>query len=309
MSFVDDGLFSDLFSDIFGGDAGAISQAGQILTRGLLMGPGTKLQIDDDGMPDGFGSLAPRATVTPRPKQHGSRPVRQYQPDRPLRWTLLVLGDTPEEAMGLIAEVGAAWAPITDGSLVDLTIKLADRTYLLHGQPSRTQVDLSRLASNSMPTIACEWLALDPRFYDADTILGDVVALGVSTDGLEYPYEYPYGYGNSFGAIATAHAGNIDVPWTATLEGAGAGLTNPAISLGSTGETLQFVMTLAAGQRLELNSRERTVLLEGIADRSNTLNRPTAATWFDIPAAADQVTFTGGGEGKFTLAYRSGWNL
>lgn len=305
----DTGTFSDIFSDIFGGDAGVIGLAGQILTRGLLMGPGTKLQIDDAGMPDGLGSLPPRASVTSRPRQHGSRPVKQYQPERLLRWTLLVLADTPEEAMGLLATVGEAWAPLTDGSMVELQIRLAeDRTYLLIGQPSRTQVDLSELGQ-STPSIACEWVALDPRFYDADILFDVTTALGLSTDGLEFPHDFPFGFGDAFGAIGTAHAGNVPVPWEATITGGAGGLVNPAVALGSTGDTLQFIISLNPGQTLILDSRERTVLLEGIADRSNTLNRPTAASWFDIPAGADEVTFTGTGAGTLELQYRSGWNL
>lgn len=305
----DTGTFSDIFSDIFGGDAGVIGRAGQILIRGLLMGPGTNLQIDASGMPDGLGSLAPRAAVTSRPKQHGSRPVKQYQPERVMRWTVLVLADSPEEAMGLISTVNAAWAPLTDGSMTELQIRLAeDRTYLLVGQPTRTQVDLSELGQ-STPTIACEFIALDPRFYDADVLLDQTTELGLSTDGLEFPHDFPLGFGDAFGAINVAQIGNVPVPWKATITGGVGGLVNPSLALGSTGDTIQFIISLNADQKLILDSRERTVLLEGIADRSNTINRPTAASWFDIPAAPDEVTFAGTGAGTLELQYRSGWNL
>lgn len=304
------GVFDDRFTDIFGGGSGTIARAGQILTRGVLMGPGTKLQMDDSGI-DGLGSLGPRAAPTSRPKQHGSRPVRQYQPEKVLRWTLLVLGDTAAEAMQLISQVDGAWAPLEDGSLVDLQLRLSDdRTFLFHGQPSRTQIDLSGMSVvPPTPTIACEWTALDPRAYDAETILGARTILGLSTDGLEFPHEFPHGFGDAFGAIDTGHDGNVPVPWTGTITGTGAGIVNPSIRLGSTGETLQFIISLAAGQELVLDSREKTVLLDGIADRSNTINRPTASAWFDIPATPDEVTFTGSGEGAFAIAYRSGWNL
>lgn len=301
-------IFTDVFTDIFGGTTVVAEQAGQILTRGLLMGPGTKFLVSFDAPHDGLGSLAPRASVTPRPRQHGSRPIKQYQPERLLRWTMHALGDSPEDTMALIEQVGAAWAPLEDGSQVTMSIRYAnDRAYLYLGQPSRTAVDMT-LVPQSYASIACEWLALDPRAYDSNAISAET-ALSVSASGQQFPFGFPMGFGSAFGRVATSNAGNIGVPWVAVISGGVSGLVNPSLGLGSSGETLQFIITLAAGQQLFIDSREKSVLLNNQADRSTVINRPSAATWFDIPPGSDLVTFGGSGDGTLDLTYRSGWNL
>jgi hypothetical protein len=279
----------------------------QATTQGLLMGAGTKLEFDSPI--EGFGILPARGNNPPRPRRHGTRPIRQFSPDRPLRWRIRVLGDDVDDALDLIADIGAAWAPLDAAVNVALGIRIhGDRDWVLFGQPGRTAPDLTRLPQAS-PIVAVEWVATDPRIY-TDAVTEQSTSLGASSGGLGLPHGFPHGFGTAVsGQINTAHEGTVPTTWEATITAGAGGLDSPSLLLGSTGQQLEFIIHLDEGQTLELDQREETVLLNGTADRSNTINRPTADDFFEIPPAADVVAFGGSGNGTLTLRYRPAWQF
>lgn len=284
-----------------------ITRAIQFETRGLLMGDGTQLELSDEGMPDGFGVPSSRAARVPRPRQHGTRAVRQYLDERVLTWTMHLAGDDVDDALALLQQVGGAWAPLTAGADVELAMRFGTDTYLAIGQPGRMATVLLDIDS-AIPDVTVEWFATDPRLFAAGAELGGLAALLVTTGGLGFPHGFPHGFGAAYGRIDTAHPGNVPTPWKATIfPGTSTPYTNPTLTLISTGERLEIDLDLAPGDTLELDSRERTVLLNGTADRSYAINRPNGDQWFEIPPTADTVVLGGSGDGGVLLSYRAAY--
>lgn len=279
----------------------------QFETRGLLIGDGTQLEFSDEGMPAGFGVPASRAARVPRPRQHGTRPVRQYLDEMILTWTMHVAGDNVDDALALLQQIGAAWAPLTDGGNVELAMRFGTDTYLAIGQPGRTSTDITAIDS-AIPDVTVEWCATDPRLFSAGADVIWPAALLVTSGGLSFPHGFPHGFGAAYGRVDTAHAGNVPTPWKATIvPGASTAYTDPSLTLLSTGERLEIDLVLDPGDTLELDSRERTVLLNGVADRSYAISRPNGDHWFEIPPADDTVVLGGSGDGGVLFSYRAAY--
>lgn len=114
---------------------------------------------------------------------------------------------------------------------------------------------------------------VDPRRY---SLTERTATLGVPTSdgGLEYPLDYDPGldYGTSSGgAVTVNNAGNTDAPVHAVLQGP---LTNPRIQIA--GKTFQLDIVLTADDTLTIDGRDKSVLLNDTADRSQYLTDNSA---------------------------------
>lgn len=142
--------------------------------------------------------------------------------------------------------------------------------------------------------------ATDPRTYGNVEESG-TTGVAEASGGLGFPHGFPHGFGSATpGTIAVTNNGHAAAPWTATLTGP---LTSPSISLvGTDGELELAGFVLADGQTLELDSRRRTVVLEGTASRSGSL---TTRKWFDLPVGSSAVQLAAGaGTGTLELRWR-----
>lgn len=145
--------------------------------------------------------------------------------------------------------------------------------------------------------------ATDPRVY-GNTLRSGSTGVGAVSGGLELPHGFPHGFGLAeAGTITTSNGGTFPAPWAATLNGP---LTSPRITLvGTDGELRLDGFVLADGDTLELDSRRRTVMLNGTASRAGSL---TTRAWFDLPVGSGAVQLTAGaGTGTLDLEWRDAW--
>jgi len=104
------------------------------------------------------------------------------------------------------------------------------------------------------------------------------------------------------GTVAT-NAGNRPTPVEFVITGP---IENPIITNSTNGHTLSFTITLAASETLVVNTRDRTVLLNGSSNRRNTLTNPD---WFFLDPGVNQIFFGGqnGTSATLGISFRSAW--
>lgn len=112
----------------------------------------------------------------------------------------------------------------------------------------------------------------DPRNYAQalDSSVG--AALGDVGGGFGFLHGFPFGFtpGGS-GSVVVPNDGTIETPAVFTIRGA---ISNPSIQQQSTGKVIALSGDLGAGSTLviDCHEQERTVLLDGTADRGNLID-------------------------------------
>lgn len=111
----------------------------------------------------------------------------------------------------------------------------------------------------------------------------------------------------SGGALLCNNQGNYPTWPTFTLTGP---LTNPRVTLQSTGEFFALNTTLSASDSIVIDMKAGTVYLNGTTTRYNTM--VTGSSWFTLPVGASsvQVSSTSASyeDGLFAVDYRSAWS-
>lgn len=125
-------------------------------------------------------------------------------------------------------------------------------------------------------------VAGDPRIY-SNTASSGTVAVGANAN--------------------FTNAGIFPAPTTMVLAGP---LTNPTITNTTTGDTIGFVITLAAGQSLTVSSIDQTVY-NGSTSQYSTVSG-TNKTFIELAAGVNNISLAASaGTGNLTVNYRSTW--
>lgn len=151
--------------------------------------------------------------------------------------------------------------------------------------------------------LTVQWVATDPRIYGTTERFVST-GPGETIGGLEFPHGFPHGFGETTsGTVALVNEGSSGAPWTATITGP---VSSPRIRLLDMDGELAFDgFELEAGDTLTLDSLDRTVLLNGTANRYGAL---TVRDWFDIPAGDSSLAFiASSGSGSLSLAWHDTW--
>lgn len=162
----------------------------------------------------------------------------------------------------------------------------AEVQFMARPRRRNINVDLSYLYRNTAVPISFK--ATYP-YAVSTTLINTGLILTEEAGGRTYPRTYNLTYPTtSSGSSATiTNAGNNDAEVVLTFTGP---LTKPKATLTDTGEYLEFDLSLVAGQQLIVDTRSRTVLLEGTANRSGTIT--SGSTWWSLPPGTSSVAFT-----------------
>lgn len=150
-----------------------------------------------------------------------------------------------------------------------------------------------------------EWFATDPRVYSETLTTATASQATVAGTGVTFPVTFPLTFGGSVsgGQLIATNVGEFGAPWSATITGP---VDNPTVENITTGETLAFVGTLAAGETLVLDSLARSVLLNGTASRYSWL--VIGSQWFTVEPGANTIRLAGSsGTGSISFSFRSAW--
>jgi hypothetical protein len=132
------------------------------------------------------------------------------------------------------------------------------------------------------------------------------IALGaLITSGFDFPFGFPFGFGGVSSvtdAVLIIGGGNRPTPPTFIINGP---VVNPQIVSDTAGKTLQFKITIDVGQTLVIDTYYKTVKLNGVTNRRNTLVAPN---WFYLEKGENSLRFRAeSGSGNLQVQFRSAW--
>jgi len=146
--------------------------------------------------------------------------------------------------------------------------------------------------------------AEDPRIYTSTLITLPVPVGGVATSGFGFDLGFSFGFGTitgSLGANAVV-SGNRPTPPLFKIYGP---VVNPRIYNDTTGDVLQFSITLNTGETLWVDKKYRTVKLDNTTNRRSTLINPT---WYDLQKGTNFLRYLPeSGGSTIDVLYRDAW--
>jgi hypothetical protein len=277
----------------------------QVEVRGYLMGPGTPWRV---GLLDRWSSRSVRSEDTPRGASGGSVLGRDLvNPETRILRPNTGKGSgntTAAELVALRDNLRAAWA--TEAVDVAVAYQLGGQKRLRFGRTRDIDLDESNLTVGYLAAIC--------GFVDADGIEYSAVEHSISTlpeqpgAGFTPPFVPPIVLpAGTVGTVDVVNAGKVPAPWRARITGPTSGGAPPVIDHLGTGERLAFTanggLVIPTSQWADLDSRDRSVLLGGTADRRLNLNN--FSTWFSLAPGVNPIRFTG--SGTLELFWRDTW--
>lgn len=241
----------------------------------------------------GFGSYrAPRTDVVGR---HGNTPNGgDFGGAGLLSWPVEHSSGNAAEAEAAGFRLRAAFAPQTDGELVEMSVVLFSGTYIVRGRPLRPEVVTTEFGTGSG---LVQFETCDPLLY-ASTTNSVTVSVAASSGGMVTPMATPMvttGSGSS-GDASVMNDGTAPAPWEAVLFGP---LTSPRLILN--GKTVLINGDIGAGSMAVVDSRTGSVLVDGVP-------RPwvsVSSDWWEIPPGASTFSFrASAGTGTASLYWR-----
>jgi hypothetical protein len=160
-------------------------------------------------------------------------------------------------------------------------------------------------------TIVCQWVAQESYVSALDEICAVASVTGTEEFGRDYDLDFDrdYPFSPVFGFTYFTPSGNAPMDWTATLTSE---ITDPQILVNST--LISFTgLTLNAGQTVEFNTTERTILRNGDpTDSVYGLTNFAQWSWDDLrlTPGVNQIRLQGSatvGDPSFTLCWVDRW--
>lgn len=143
--------------------------------------------------------------------------------------------------------------------------------------------DVSTLRSQTLGFQRAFTLGLrlsDPRFYEIAVQGPFQTAVVVAQGGLALPWVFPVAIpdpGSASGAVNIVNGGTAPTPPLVEMWGPA---LNPGLVSDTVNEGLRLALSLAAGQFVQVDFRNRTLLLNGNEDVSGQIDRDRS-TWWD----------------------------
>jgi hypothetical protein len=269
--------------------------------NGLAFGPFTPFPILE---PKGLEDLPPvRSSDQPKSTDHGSFMGVDLSDERTVDITFRLAAtdglyttlDSLIAQLQAATPVNAANAPLYfDGSSRLINARVRKREV-------PRKVDMVGLVSE----VAVEWVAADPRVYDA-TLQQIVVPLPSSGSGITFPIVFPavFGTAGTGGQINLTNTGTFPTPWVAQIQGP---VINPVITNLTTGQYLSLAISLAQTDTLVIDFGARTITLNQTASRRGAMQ--PGSSWWLIPPGTTQCRWFSNSYSSGTLLalMRSAW--
>lgn len=285
-----------------------LTQDYQIEWNGLLMGTGTAYDIVAIL---GAGIPAVRSTDVNRLDDHGTYPARrELLSARTFNFEVDICGTDVGDLFSKVSAFKAACLPSEDVHPLSLRIAgagwglTATDTTVVYGFARQMTANIGSLANANIQKAYLQIEVNDPRIYSETEYTTTVNASVVSGAGWEFPWTFPWTFGSSSGGTTSVtNDGNMDTPPTMIVHGPA---TSPRILNLDTGEFVQINYTIDAADYLELNFRDKTALLNGVADRYNF--RKFGGTWFPLRPGVNAIQYSlAAGTGALDIKWRNAW--
>lgn len=234
--------------------------------------------------------VAPRRDSRPRSSRHGENDVTRFYGGQVWDLAGYVDGNTD-------AGTAAAWDELA-AALGDLDTWHTFR-FKRRGWTDEEQL-LAKLAALDAPTegyapqarYALTLAAPDPRVYSATIRSGTYDPTGsIAGGGATVPLTFPIAFAFTVGAyLELVNAGSFRTPPVFTITGP---IGNPLLQNIDTGEQLQLVYQLGAGETIRVDVDARRVELNGALRRD--LVDAGASTWWQLARGTNRVRLSGTG--------------
>lgn len=248
-----------------------------------------------------------RANYVERSGLHGAVGGRDLLGVRRLPFTIQIRAASKAEALALERRVAAAFA--TTDVDVPLTVEDDLGTWIMWGRPAPAEPDLTHVNAGIID-VACRFACTDPLTYSSVEHQART-AFPTGGGGLEFPpgglpIEFPPGVefddAGVSGSLVVENAGTLEVPWRMEITGP---WSDPIIERVGTTERLRLAVTVPAGERLLIDSADRSVWL-GTSYRGGVVL--PGSVWPRLPKGTSELRVRGGaGAGTATLLWRDGW--
>lgn len=217
-------------------------------------------------------------------------------------WTLdlMIEGDSEAEVLDQLDRVKAVWRNPEyvkqAGGAMELAFTIAGRRRIVYGRPRRFAPDSYQTTPQGYIAVLAEFKLSDPLQYDGGDNQGwsthRLNSVPPVTRGLEESLTEDT-LSTEVGGIREGQlpvvTGHAPTPFLCTIYGP---ISNPGFTID--GREYEFDTTLADGQRLNIDSRTGTVLLNGYYNRAHTMKRPTQLKNVRLaPGRAVEVSFFG----------------
>lgn len=150
-----------------------------------------------------------------------------------------------------------------------------------------------------------EFFATDPRIYSG-TLSTALAQLVVSSPGLTFDATFDLSFGgvSESGIASCVNDGTFETRPLIRIYGP---IVNPTVENITQDKIMQFTGTVSAGDYLELDFLERTVLLNGSASRYSWLQDSTK--WFTLQPGTNDIRLGGSTSGSpyADIEWRSAW--
>ncbi|MGW1998156.1 phage distal tail protein [Embleya sp. NPDC001921] len=292
----------------------------------LLLGPGTPYIVTSAGI-EGWEDLPSFDTAdTPMPASDGVFAGARFSSARIVTVPVSIHPDNdPLGRTGLQLLRALQLATRLHRDEQELTIRMLGET-LTCGARINTRVS-EALSTTWMCAgeleLPLQFIASDPRRYSPT----EVTALAVvparsqglmytavsSIDRLDWVTAgsvdvLDWGTEGTSGDLEAVNAGTESTPPVITIAGP---CTKPSLTNAATGLVLEFDITLAASERLIVDTRQGSVLLDGTANRDYTVTpRSTLPEWFALVPGSNLLSFrpeSGSDPAAVSVTWRSAY--
>lgn len=271
----------------------------QVQIRDLVMGPGTRFWCT------GFNpyQLRARADQTgPRAWGHGTWSGAEWADERVVAGRVWAITGGPAEWVDANEELAEAWRPVGDSDeQVELRWVRGGKERVLFGTPRIIDQDVA-LISGGVSLGQFQFVSQDPRIYFGQESVA-TAGLPVQTGGLIVPVTVPLSVDGVLagGRANLLNEGRAEAPLTFRIDGP---VLSPTVVVQRPDGTIQqvrFDLELAAGQFMNVDSRARTALINGLP-QSNQRGR---ATWdldqYPLLKGTNVLRYMAGGFNETTL--------
>lgn len=271
----------------------------QVELGGVVIGHGTSIPIAEV---EGLGRAPVRGELVSRPGADGAWAGSDWYDARTVRIDCAIKtpGD-PAAARQILADLheaaDAASVRTAPGATMPLRIKWpGSPTRVLFGRLRRLEPSWEQAAFGWVP-LDVEFAATDPRFYD-DTVSSLTLSLSSrGLGGLKAPLVAPLNTGTS---VPNERRGMVrndgDMPAWPTIRITGP-VISPRIYMPKTGALLELAVSLATGERLDIETRPGTrwALRNGSENVASSLSGASRLDGFQIPPGSTELWWTARG--------------
>lgn len=177
---------------------------------------------------------------------------------------------------------------------------------VLFVKPQGCKYSWEQLRRTGQSPVQFKMYAEDSRIYTADESFTNIPFAAGATNGFSFNLSFSFGFGASGGTDGAfvTNEGNRPTPVEFTIYGP---CTTPAILDETYGHNLTFDIILSASESLVVNTQHRTVKLDGVLTRRNTLVAPD---WFFLQPGATFIRYraiAGSAPSSMDIRFRSAW--